>query len=358
MGVFIMNLINQNVGNVILNDVYTTADNNEYNVLINNVLRDMQSFLNARQLSELNKLLNTTLKNYSISVTELYVDIDYKETNKTLISQFNKTKKLIGLAETTLTVYNDVISYLLKFHDKSLAEMTSDDIREWFNYLLEKGTTPRTVDNYRRYLSSFYNFCNVEGLIFRNPMKKIEGIKQPKQVKQPLTSEEIALLRNNCESLRDKAIFELLLSSGVRVSELSKINRDDLDFNNNSFYVMGKGSKERKCFFNDSAKVAIKNYLETRKDSNAALFVSTHKPHKRLGTSGIEYNLKQLGKRAGVTDVHPHRFRRTFCCSLLSKDVPLEQIRIMAGHTNLETTKLYVVEDDDEIRYNHKRYVN
>jgi len=352
-----MNSINLNVGNAILNDFYTTSDNNECNVLINNVIRDMQEFLNARQLSELNKLLNIVIKNYSVS-SEVSVDIDYEKMNNTLIEQFNKTKRLLGLAETTLTVYNDVISYLLKFHDKGLAEMTSDDIREWFNHLLEKGTTPRTVDNYRRYLSSFYNFCNVEGLIFRNPMKKIEGIKQLKQVKQPFSSEELALLRNNCETLREKVIFELLLSSGVRVSELSNINRDDLDFNNNTFYVMGKGSKERKCYFNDSSKVAIKNYLDSRTDTNAALLVSYNKPNTRLGTGGIEYSLKQVGKRAGVVNVHPHRFRRSFCCSLLSKDVPLEQIRIMAGHTNLETTKLYVVEDDDEIQYNHKRYVN
>ena len=82
------------------------------------------------------------------------------------------------------------------------------------------------------------------------------------------------------------------------------------------------------------------------------------KPHHRLGTSGIETNLRQVGERAGVTNVHPHRFRRSFCCSLLSKDVPLEQIRILAGHANLETTKLYVVEDEDEIKFNHKRYVN
>lgn len=347
-----------NLGNVILNDYYNIADNNEINVLINNILRDMQKFCNSRQLNELNRLLNDTIKKYSVSVNDLYMDIDYEETNKTLIEQFNKTKRLSGLAETTLTVYNDVIGYLLRFHDKSLAEMTSDDIRGWFNYLLDKGTTPRTVDNYRRYLSSFYNFCNVEGLIFHNPMKKIDGIKQPKQVKQPFSSEEIALLRNNCETLREKAVFELLLSSGVRVSELSNINRDDLDFNNNMFYVMGKGSKERKCFFNDTSKVALKNYLNSRVDINPALFVSYNKPHKRLGTSGIEHSLKQVGEKAGVTNVHPHRFRRSFCCSLLSKNVPLEQIRIMAGHTNLETTKLYVVEDKDEIKYNHKRYVN
>ena len=118
-----------NIGNYILNDFYTTADNNECNVLINNVLRDMQKFLNSRQLSELNKLLNKVIKNYSIS-SEVIVDIDYKEMNKTLLEQFNKSKRLIGLAESTLTVYNDVIGYLLRFHDKGLAEMTSDDIRE------------------------------------------------------------------------------------------------------------------------------------------------------------------------------------------------------------------------------------
>lgn len=346
-----------NLGNAILNDIYAVSDNKEVNVLINNVLRDMQQFLNSRQLQELNKLLNKTVKNYSIS-SETVADIDYKETNKTLIEYFNKSKRLIGLAETSLKVYNDVIGYLINYYDKGLAEMTTDDIREWFNHLTEKGVSERTVDNYRRYLSSFYSFCNVEGLIFRNPMKKIETIKQPKQVRQPFSSEEIAILRNNCKDLREKAMFELLLSSGIRLSELSSINREDLDFHNNSFYVVGKGNKERKCYFNDSAKVALLNYVRSRTDSASALFVSYNKPHKRLGKSGIEYSLRQIGKRSGVVNVHPHRFRRSFCCSLLSKGVPLEQIRIMAGHANLATTKLYVVEDDDEIQYNYKRYAN
>jgi site-specific recombinase XerD len=346
-----------NIGNIILNDYYTTADNNEVNVLVNNVLRDMQKFLNARQLSELNKLLNKTIVNYSVT-SEVIVDIDYREMNEKLINQFLKTKRLIGLAESTLTVYTDVIGYLINFHDKGLADMSSDDIREWFKYLMDTGTTARTVDNYRRYLSSFYNFCNVEGLIFHNPMKKIEGIKQPKQVKQPFSSKELVLLRNNCETLREKATFELLLSSGIRLSELTGINREDLDFNNNCFYVIGKGNKERKCYFNEAAKVAIKNYLDSRTDTNSALFISYMGTPTRLKHSGVEYSLKQVAKRAGVTDVHPHRFRRTMACNLLSKNVPLEQIRIILGHTNLETTKLYVVEDEDEINYNHRRYVN
>lgn len=355
-----MNSINTNLGNVILNDYYTTADNREANVLINNILRDMQKFCNARQLSELNKLLNKVIQDYTIT-SDVIIDIDYKELNNTLITQFNKTKKMIGLRESTIRKYNEIIRYFIDYHDKSLAEITSDDIREWFNYLLDKGTTPRTVDNYRRYLSSFYNFCNVEGLIFRNPMKKIEGIKQPKQVKQPFSNNEIVLLRNACETLREKAVFELLLSSGIRLAELVSLNRDDMDFNNNCFYVIGKGNKERKCYFNESTKVALQNYLDSRDDTYAPLFIH-HRKHWgnswRLGKSGVEYNLRQVGKRAGVTDVHPHRFRRTMACSLLSKDVPIEQIRILLGHTNLETTKLYVVEDDDEIKYNHKRYVN
>lgn len=353
-----MDTINSNIGNSILNNYYKDNDNNECNVLLNNILRDMQKIMDARQLSELNKVLNKVIKNYSVT-SDVIIDMDYKEFNQTLINQFNKTKKLQGLADSTLTIYNNCISFLLRFHDKSLAEMSSDDIREWFNYLFEeREMTPCGVDNYRRYLSTFYNFCNVEGLIFRNPMKKIKGIKQPKQVKQPFSNDEIVLLRNNCRTLREKAIFELLLSSGIRVSELVSLNRDDLDFNNNSFYVMGKGSKERKCYFNSSAKVAIQNYLYSRKDTSVALFVSHMRPFRRLGGTGVRSSLRDLGKHAGVNDVHPHRFRRTFCCNLLSKDVPLEQIRIMAGHEKLETTKLYVVVDDEEIKYNHKRYVN
>ena len=98
--------------------------------------------------------------------------------------------------------------------------------------------------------------------------------------------------------------------------------------------------------------------MNSRNDTNPALFISYKGTPKRLGNVGVEHSLKQVAKRAGIDDVHPHRFRRSMASNLLSKNVPLEQIRILLGHTNLETTKLYVVENEDEIKYNHKRYVN
>ena len=128
--------------------------------------------------------------------------------------------------------------------------------------------------------------------------------------------------------------------------------------NNCSVIVHGKGDKEREVFFNELAKVSIERYLESRTDNNPALFVSNSKPYNRFGGSGIGRMLRNIGEAAGVEKVHAHRFRRHFATTLLKKGVHIEQIQKLLGHEEIDTTKLYVVSDEDEIKYNHKRYVN
>lgn len=344
----------------IRNDLLNLQDNNAQANLINAILREMETILNSRQLSDLNNLLQETLTHYSLSVNENAInDLDYHEVNEKLVNRFMETKRLIGLSERTLTFYNDTINLLINYCKKSLDTITTEDVREWFDYLLEKRQIKHTtLDNYRRNLNSFYNFCVTEGLIYKSPMRKIKAIKRPKQVKQPFSDEEIISLREHAHTPRDKAILEILLSSGMRVGEMVSVDIEDIDFNNNTIYIIGKGSKERKVFFNTQTRVAIKKYLKTRTDDNPALFVQLNAPHDRLGISGVETRLREIGKKAGVNDVHPHRFRRSMACGLLRKDVPIEQIRVFLGHANLATTQLYLVEDDKEIHYNHKRYVN
>ena len=242
---------------------------------------------------------------------------------------------------------------------KGFDSLTHEDIQDFFSFLIEVNHSSMvSVDNYRRVLNSFYNYCVNNGLLYKNPILKLGAIKKVKKVKQAFSYEEIIYLRENLKNLRDKAIFELLLSSGMRVGELVSLNHKDLNMTERTVIVHGKGDKEREVFFNELAKVSINRYLESRDDTNPALFVTINRPHTRLGVTGVETMLRNVGKRAGVNKVHPHRFRRHFATSMIHKGVHIEQVQKLLGHAEIATTQMYIVNDDDEIKYNHKRYVN
>lgn len=350
----------ENLGGAYKSSLYEATDNHAATKFVNSVLSDMDPLLTSRQLTELNNVLQKVLENYSISADGILADeIDFAEFNDRLLNQFIEDKRLAGLSEKTLTQYQTSIIRFLEYADKGLDSVTADDIRDFFEYLTEeKGTSKTTVDNYRRYFNSFYNYLVTNGLVYRNPLLKISKIKSTRKVKHAFTNRELIFMRENILTLKEKAIFELLLSSGMRIGELEKLNRKDLDMNNCSVIVHGKGDKEREVYFNELAKVSIERYLESRTDENPALFVSDNKPHNRFGGSGIGRMLRNIGERAGVEKVHAHRFRRHFATTLLKKGVHIEQIQKLLGHEEIDTTQLYVVSDEDEIKYNHKRYVN
>lgn len=349
----------RDIGGTYKPEIYNIQDNHAVVRFVNNVLSDMDPLLSSRQLTELNNVLQIAIKEYSISSDDkLYEKIDYNELNEKLLTQFLEDKRLAGLSERTLRQYNDSINYVFKFLKKGADAVTPEDVRFFFEYCIdERKNSLTTIDNYRRFLNSFYNYCVANGLLYKNPILKIDRIKQVKKIKQPFTVTEIIYLREALNNLRDKAIFELLLSSGMRVGELVSLNHKDVDFNNRTVIVHGKGNKEREVFFNELAKVSILRYLESRNDTNPALFVTHNAPHNRLGISGVETQMRNIGKRVGVK-VHPHKFRRHFATTLVKKGVHIEQVQKLLGHAEIETTKMYVVSDEDEIAYNHKRYVN
>lgn len=352
--------LGNNLGGAYKNDLFLEVDYSATARFVNSILSDMNPIFTSRQLTELNIVLQKVISDYSISSDgDLYAEIPFTELNNQLLNKFLEDKRLIGLSEKTLTYYEAELTRLFDWLNKGCDSITTDDIRDFFTYLTEKRkVTKTTLDNDRRVFNSFYNYCVVNGLLYTNPCKKIDKIKGQKKIKKPFSNQEIIVMRENFKDIREEAIFELLLSSGMRISELLSLNKSDLNFNNNTVIVKGKGNKERECFFNDLAKHKIKKYLETRTDENPALFVNLHSPYKRLKVSGTERAIRDLGHRCGVNNCHPHRFRRTFATRLLYKCVPMDQIQQFLGHANIETTQLYAVSDDDEIEYNIKRYVN
>jgi site-specific recombinase XerD len=172
-----------------------------------------------------------------------------------------------------------------------------------------------------------------------------------------LTDENLELLRDKCKNIRDLAIIDLLSSTGIRVGELVKLNRNDINFAERECIVFGKGNKERIVYFNARAKIHLQEYLKTRKDKNPALFVSLAKPHTRLQISGVETRLRELGRRVKLPRVHPHKFRRTLATMAIDKGMPVEQVQKLLGHVKIDTTMHYAMVNQTNVKLSHRKFI-
>lgn len=273
------------------------------------------------------------------------------------IRMFFIAKNVQGLTEKTLRYYKTVIEAALKFINKPLSEISTNDLRY---YLAIKKTrdnnSDSNIDNIRRVLNSFFSWLLEEEYISKNPVLKIKKVRVEKNVKKPFKDTEVERLRlEAAKDIRLTAILETMLSTGCRVSEISGINKADVD--GDEVLVHGKGKKERIVYLNARARLAIERYLATRDDDKPYLFVGEIKPHNRLKISGIGQQIRELGHAAGVPDTHPHRFRRTAATMALNRGMPIEQVQIMLGHEQIETTTLYAVSAQETVKASHKKYV-
>lgn len=329
---------------------------------IEDIIEGMTPFSDNTQLLELNKSLNTHTNNLIISENPNNIDLNYPETNKILIKQFIKNKKLRGLSKKSLQYYESQLIKLSEWTIKSFIEMNSNDLKEYLLFFRELNNCSKvTLNNVRRILSSFWRWLEIEEKIIINPMKRIPHIKTPKYIHKAFTDEEVEVLRNylySQKSKRNVAIFELLLSSGLRLSELESLRIDDVNLVECEGLVMGKGGKERKFYFSERAKVCITDYLNSRVDNKEWLFVSEMAPYNKFGSSGIGYMVRETGRRCGIENVHPHRFRRTMATRLVRKGMPIEQVSKLLGHSNLEVTMRYVETDNELLKLIHNKHTN
>ncbi len=281
------------------------------------------------------------------------VDIDLKAR---AVQMFFVTKKVEGCTDKTLTYYHTVLSKFFSIITKELNKITTDDVRY---YIARRATADNlsktSQDNELRTLKSFFKWCVGDEYITKNPTVTIKPIKKEKKYKKAFSEIEIEKIRQSADNLRDKAIIEVLYSTGVRVSELCQMKKTDIE--NDEILVFGKGEKERVVFLNAKAIFALENYLTTRNDNHSELFVSLKAPYNPIQKSSVERIVRKLGEKAGVKNVHPHRFRRTAATLALNRGMPIEQVSQMLGHSKIETTTIYARSDLQNVKSSHKKYV-
>lgn len=322
--------------------------------LINEIQRKMLPYLNNEQLMQLKSVLTKVLDDVVINDVENTAGVEEHDA----IEAFISAKRIEGCSEKTLAYYKKTIESMASGIRKRPQQITTDDLRRYLtHYQVQRKSSKVTIDNIRRILSSFFSWLEDEDLIVKSPVRRIHKVKTAKVVKDTYTDEALELMRDNCTTVRDLAIIDLLASSGMRVGEMVALNRDDISFNERECVVFGKGSKERLVYFDARTKIHLQNYLDSRTDDDPALFVSLKAPFERLLIGGVETRLRELGKRLKLQKVHPHKFRRTLATSAIDKGMPIEQVQQLLGHQKIDTTMHYAMVKQQNVKLAHRKYI-
>lgn len=333
--------------------------------ILEKVLDAMTPHLDEGQIEKLNNVLYLNFHGVEVK-QECY---ELKPTglsgNAAKLDLFIKSKLAVNRQDGTMRQYGREIWKALNFIGKDVNDIKAADIRYYFGYLREiKKLKMSTIQTRMHYLSSFWDFLTAEELVFGNPMKKIGAVKVEKVIRKPFSVGDMEAMRSQCKRIRDRAIIEFLYSTGVRISEAVALNVGDIDMERLELIVFGKGSKERKTYLTEGAKFHLGRYFKERclrerisyeELKKKPLFVSNDKNHRRITDNGVQDMLRTLGRRAGVEMVHPHRFRRTIATDLLSRGMPIEQVRDFLGHEKLDTTLIYCTVQAEEVKASHRK---
>lgn len=325
--------------------------------LIQEVTDGMSETLTVDQMAQLNSILLQVVSRYTIAHDGDKVQKDFA-TNNRLLEIFLSAKLVEGCSQKTIKYYETTVKQLFKYMPKALKEYTTDDLRAYLAVFQKKHKSSKvTIDNIRRIFSSFFSWLEDEDFILKSPVRRIHKVKTGEQVKEVITDENLERLRDRCKCPRDLAIIDMLASTGMRVGELVKLNRNDINFAERECIVFGKGNKERIVYFNARAKLHLQEYLATRKDKNPALFVSLDKPHARLQISGVEMRLRDLGRDLKIPRIHPHKFRRTLATTAIDKGMPVEQVQTLLGHVKIDTTMRYAMVNQTNVKLSHRKFL-
>ena len=323
--------------------------------LMEEVMQYMLSYLDNAQMKQLRQVLEHALCHYDVTEAEMKPEED---DSNTLIARFIAAKRIEGCSDKTLKYYQTTIDATVASLGKNVRHIHTEDLRAYLiEYQIKNQSSRVTIDNIRRILSSFFSWLEDEDYIIKSPVRRIHKVKAASNIKETYSDEDLEKMRDNSKNLRDLAMIDMLVSTGMRVGEMVLLNRDDINFAERECVVFGKGDKERIVYFDARAKLHLKEYLDGRTDDNPALFVTLRAPHERIQIGGIEHRLREMGKRLNIPKVHPHKFRRTLATMAIDKGMPIEQLQRLLGHQRIDTTLQYAMVKQSNVKMAHKKYI-
>ena len=251
-----------------------------------------------------------------------------------------------GYSEKTIREYSYDLHMFDKFSDeKPIENRTTSDLRRFFLYLKrDKSYAPRSLHRKICSLKSFYKFLKKEAFISINPAESIESPKIPKSLPKTISVEEAFSLLNAPTNLRDKAVLYLLYGTGMRVSELSDLNIENLDLKNRLIRIVeGKGNKDRLIPLPDLIIPILQEYLLSRRNDKDTEALILNRSGLRLTSRSIQRLVKKYKEQINLEEkkVTPHTLRHAFATHLLANSVDIRVIQELLGHASLSTTQLY-----------------
>lgn len=324
---------------------------------IKEILRRMEHDLSCNQLQSLETALIVTLHQYRME--EATYEVAVSETGwERVLRTFLATKRLENCSEGTLGQYSRAIRIMIGVIGKRLQDITTNDIRFYMaTYQEKRGVSVAYMDTLRHYYNSFFQWATDEEYIQKNPMRRIPKLKVPKKQRKAYTAEEREILRCHARTERDLALMEILYCTAARVSEIVSLNREDVDFSGRNVLIYShKSKKERIGYLTESASYHLRQYLQSRRDNNPALFVTHRAPYQRLGKSGIEAMLREVGERTGI-HAYPHRYRGSFITDACVRGFGLDEVQDYVGHSDPKTTNIYRNKRETVVRAKFDRLI-
>ena len=318
-------------------------------VKVMEIEREMFPHLDAEQ----SRRLHSALKRVLIPPPP-YMD------NEGFVAAFLEAKRVQGCSDRTVRYYAAELSRASRDVGKPWERWTGDDVRAYMSRCMANGCNETTANNKYRVLSTFFVWMEGEEYVQRSVMRKVSQVKVPRRRRKPFTSVEVDAMRSSCRDDRERTVLEMLLSSGVRANELVTMRLSECDVERRRATVIGKGDKEREVYFSEVAQTYLRRYLASRTDDLDLVVVSKIRvkgESRPLGVSGLEIMVRNIGRRAGVKNVHPHRFRHTMATDLLRRGMPLEDIKELLGHEKIDTTLVYAEVDHENVMNNARRLI-
>ena len=319
--------------------------------MIKEILKKIESEDISKE--KLEEILCDTIRNYNVS------KIQPKEYNSSqILEDYKIDMESLNYSNNTIKNKLYVLNKMFKFINKDIQDITIIDLKAYLNYKKDNCKSS-SVNTLMSTIKAFFTWCYNEEYIPNNPSSKLKKIKQEYIIREPLSIENIERLRMNCRTIRERALVEFLLATGMRVSEIQKVNVPDLNFDSNKLKTLGKGNKERVVLFNDRCKLYIKEYLHKRTTTDIALFVSERSPYKRLSVRAIQKILKNISLRKDFEcSIFPHKLRHTFATNMFRQGADLKTVQFLLGHKNISTTQIYTKTNIDDITFKYNKYFN
>lgn len=317
--------------------------------LLNALEHDLSTRLTAADMSTVLSLLSDRLTGYTVEQAERT-----DEQPDDLLDAYMSAMRVQGRSDKTIERYRYIITRMMQAVKTPTRQLTVYHLRRYLADEKQRGISDRTLESTRQVFSAYFNWLQREGLIQNNPTANLGAIKYAKKVKDVYTDVDLERMKFGCKTIRDRALVAFLTTTGCRISEVTQLNRDDVDLNSLECKVLGKGDKERIVFFDGVTAAFLKAYMDQRKDDSPALFAG--RGTDRMTPHGVRKMLTTLSEITGIEHVHPHKFRRTLATNLIRHGMEIQTVAAILGHDKLDTSMQYVVLDKSEVEHSYRKY--